>query len=487
MGKLFGTDGIRGKAGHFPLVQPLILSLGHNLIRLLRQQVGGKPKIVIGWDTRESSPWLAQTIAQAASREGAEICLAGVLPTSAISYLTKKHQFQAGVMISASHNPYDDNGIKIFQQDGFKLADHQEEELETLLLGASEYPEPERTSFSPVRESEDLKKVEIKTAKPVGWSQRLESYPGPSGLAAEIEPDFSYHRDYVDFLRRLFPRSESGKGIKMVVDCANGASSGIAPSLFEELGFKIVAMNTQPNGKNINANCGALYPQTLAARVKAEGANLGVAFDGDADRAIFVDEKGKILNGDYTLYILANFLQQRNQLALPAVVGTVMSNMGLEVALSRLGLRLVRTRVGDRYVLEEMLRSGANLGGERSGHTILLDLCPTGDGLLTTLKLTETMLLTGKKLSELAAGLIEFPQYLLNVPVKRRVDFSNLPEWEKTITHFKKKLGPYGRIEVRYSGTEPVVRVMVEAEEESLVQQSAEAVAQFIHNHLGRE
>lgn len=486
MGKLFGTDGIRGKAGQYPLIQPLISSLGHNLIRLLQRQVS-RPRVIIGWDTRESSPWLAQTIAQAASREGAEVCLAGVLPTSAISYLTKKHQFQTGVMISASHNPYDDNGIKIFQPDGVKLADHQEEELETLLLSASEYPEPERTSFSLVRESEDLKKVEIKTAKPVGWSQRLESYPGPSGLAAEIEPDFSYRRDYVDFLRRLFPRSESGKGIKMVVDCANGASSGIAPSLFEELGFKIVAMNTQPNGKNINANCGALYPQALAAHVKAEGANLGVAFDGDADRAIFVDEKSKILNGDYTLYILANFLQQRNQLALPVVVGTIMSNMGLEVALSGLGLKLVRTRVGDRYVLEEMLRSGANLGGERSGHTILLDLFPTGDGLLTTLKIIEAMLLTGKKLSELAAGLIEFPQYLLNVPVKRRVDFSLLPGWEKIISYFREKLGPYGRIEVRYSGTEPVVRVMAEAKEEELVRESAEAIAQFIQNNLGGE
>lgn len=464
MGKLFGTDGIRGRAGQYPLDYLTVFSLGQSLIHLLQARASS-PRIIIGWDTRESSPWLARAIAEGIISARGKAEMAGVLPTSAVSFITRTYRYDAGVVISASHNPYQDNGIKIFQSDGLKLNDALEEELEKMIF----------------------KKIDTESEKKSGekgkeYEESLEA----NSLWVEKNINPVLVEDYLQFLVRNFI-SGSAAGLKIVIDCSNGASSRIAPALFERLGFKVRVISDLPDGRNINAGCGALYPENVARSVQEWQADLGVAYDGDADRAIFVDEKGKILNGDYTLFIQARFLQKKNKLRSPVIVATIMSNMGLEVALTRLGLKLIRTKVGDRYVLEEMLRCSAQLGGERSGHTIFLDIFPAGDGLLTSLKMAETMIETGQKLSELGAELVEFPQLLINVPVSQKIDFSLIPDFEATLRQARERLGSSGRIEVRYSGTEPVARIMVEGEKEEVVKESAEELAALIKKHLGTE
>jgi len=464
MGKLFGTDGIRGRAGKYPLDYPTVFSLGQSLIHLLLARTSN-PRVIIGWDTRESSPWLARAIAEGIVSARGRVELAGVLPTSAISFITRTRHYDAGVVISASHNPYEDNGIKIFQSDGLKLNDALEEELERIIFKKIDAESEGNSGKEAEKYEESIK----------GSSQWAEKKINP----ALVE-------DYLQFLASNFTCS-SASSLKIVIDCSNGASSSIAPVLFERLGFKIRVMSDAPDGRNINAGCGALYPENLARSVQEWQADLGVAYDGDADRAIFVDEKGKILNGDYTLFIQARFLQKKNKLRSPLIVATIMSNMGLEVALARLGLKLIRTKVGDRYVLEEMLRCSAQLGGERSGHTIFLDIFPAGDGLLTSLKMAETMIETGQKLSELGAELVEFPQLLINVPVRQKIDFSLIPDFEATLRQARERLGSSGRIEVRYSGTEPVARIMVEGEKEEMVKESAGELAALIKKHLGTE
>jgi len=518
MVKLFGTDGIRGRAGEYPLNKPTVFALGRSLARLLRPQ-NKTLRIIIGWDTRESSPWLAETLAQGIRMEGGKVYLAGVIPTSAVSLLTQLNHFSAGVVISASHNPYEDNGIKIFQEDGYKLSDNLEAELEKMISRSAQFSkeENERNIKLPEETAEERKAVEEliskegvrEIMKPARQSKKEGEKEGeasqdkkrtkgeskvkeekslwPERVEGETKEEINnlLIQKYLDFHRSLFPSPQEFSGLKIVVDCAHGASSTLAPELFESLGFKVRAIHNQPNGRNINAHCGALYPESLAEAVQVNGADLGVAYDGDADRAIFVDEKGKILNGDHTLFVQARYLQAKNRLRLPAVVATIMSNMGLEIALARLGLGLIRTRVGDRYVLEAMLKEGANLGGERSGHTIFLDDCPTGDGLLTSLRMAQVMVETGQKLSDLGAGLVEWPQILLNIPVKERKDFSLIPGFEASIHRAKKALGRSGRIEVRYSGTEPVARVMVEAESEAMARSLAEEIAHLLERHLG--
>lgn len=457
MGKLFGTDGVRGRAGEFPLDETTIFFLGESLVQLLKEETN-QPKILIGWDTRESSPWIARTVAAGIISASGQVELAGVLPTSAISFLTQRYNYKAGVVISASHNPYEDNGIKIFQSDGLKLKDAQEEILEKMIL----------------------EKRQERIDEPA-----IKNYWIPECPSLEEKGPTTWERAYLQFLSQNFIPRGFAFPLKIVIDCSHGASSKIAAILFGELGFKVKVINNQPNGRNINAGCGALYPEGLAESVVKEKADFGVAYDGDADRAILVDENGRILNGDYTLFIQANWLLRQGRLRSPYIVATIMSNLGLEIALSRLGLQLIRTKVGDRYVLEEMLRRGASLGGERSGHTIFLDIFPAGDGLLTSLKMAEAMIASGRKLSELAAGLTEFPQILINVPVIRKIDFSEIPGFEKTLKQIKEKLGPFGRVEVRFSGTEPVARVMVEGEKEELVHQAAEEIAGLIKNYLG--
>ncbi|MCX7973436.1 MAG: phosphoglucosamine mutase [Candidatus Aminicenantes bacterium] len=457
MGQLFGTDGVRARAGEYPLDYPTIFNLGKSLIYLFKNKTS-QPRTLIGWDPRESSPWIAKVIAEGIASAGGLAELAGVLPTSAISFLTRLHRYEAGIVVSASHNPYEDNGIKIFQSDGFKLKDSQEEILEKMIL------EKNYESFDQKFKANQL---------------ALENFFIKKNFQIDLE------KDYLQFLSQNFIPGRLSTGLKIVIDCSNGASSTIAPHLFDQLGFQVKVINNQPDGRNINANCGSLFPEGLSKKVLQEQADLGVAYDGDADRAILVDEKGRILNGDFTLFIQARWFQQRKKLRSPYIVATVMSNMGLEIALSRLGLKLIRSKVGDRYVLEEMLRRRASLGGERSGHTIFLDILPAGDGLLTSLKIVETMIESGLKLSELAADLIEFPQLLINVPVSRKTNFSEIPGFETTIKLIREKLGPFGRIEVRYSGTEPVVRVMVEGEDEELVKQSAQEIAALIKKYLG--
>lgn len=444
MTRLFGTDGIRATAGQYPLDRETVFILGRALAELLQDE-GLPPRILIGRDTRESGPWLEGVLSRGIQAGGGEAVSAGVIPTSAISFLTRKHGFSSGIVISASHNPYQDNGIKVFSPKGLKISEAWEERLEEALGLAS-----------PSLEIGDV------------W----------------VPSDASLVEDYRDFLASTFQGFPRGKRLSLVVDCANGASASIAPRLFSDLGFKVRAIHHQPDGKNINLGCGSLYPQELARAVVEERADLGIAYDGDSDRAIWVDEKGRILNGDHTLFVQARAMKAKNELRSDAVVATTMSNMGLEKALQAMGLQLVRTRVGDRYVLEKMMEIGANLGGEQSGHTIFLDDCPTGDGLLTSLKMLGVMLEAGASLSELASGLPRFPQVLLNVPVKEKRDFALFPEILATMEEINHTLADAGRLDVRYSGTEPVARVMVEGEDEALVHGLAQRMAGVIAKHL---
>ena len=444
MKKLFGTDGMRGIAGQFPLDYPTVLALGKSLVHLLREE-GLEPRILIGRDTRESGAWIEQALFQGIQEEEGEVVSAGVIPTSAVSYLTIKHAFRAGIVISASHNPYQDNGIKIFSSRGFKISDAWEARLE-----------------------KDL-------AKTRGESKEKKT---------DISPLFSLRRDYEDFLAGQLASLPPKRNLTLVVDCSNGASSVIAPEVLSSLGFKVEAIHNSPDGKNINRDCGSLHPESLARAVLKKRADLGIAYDGDADRAIWVDERGRILNGDHTLFVLARFMKKKGRLKSRTVVATTMSNVGLEKALQAMGLELARTKVGDKYVLEEMLKLKANLGGEQSGHTIFLDDCPTGDGILTSLKLLEAMMASGMSLSKLVEDYEEFPQILLNVKVKEKVEFSRFPEIIKVMEEIKRELDNSGRLDVRYSGTESLARVMVEGEDKSRVETLARKMIEVLAKDL---
>ncbi len=444
MNRLFGTDGIRAVAGQPPLDGQTIFVLGRALVNLLRQE-GFPPQILIGRDTRESGPWIEEMLFQGIRAGGGEAVSGGVIPTSAVSFLTQKHGFSAGIVISASHNPYQDNGIKIFSASGFKIPEEWEARLEKSI--ASENASPEK-----------------KTGR--------------------ISPDPALIEEYLEFLASKLRCGRRAPTLHLVIDCANGASSDIAPQLFSNLGFKVTAIHHTPNGKNINLGCGSLHPEELARKVVEERADLGVAYDGDSDRAIWVDEKGRIRNGDHTLFIQAKDLKARGQLKSGGVVATTMSNMGLEKALREMGIALFRTRVGDRYVLEKMVELGANLGGEQSGHTIFLDDCPTGDGLLTSLKMLDVILDNGAPFSEMAEELCEFPQILLNVRVKQKADFNLFPEISRVMEEIRQTLGETGRLDVRYSGTEPLARVMVEGEDPATVEKLARRMAGVIAKYL---
>lgn len=446
MGKLFGTDGMRAVAGQFPLEYSAVYMLGKTLIKILHEK-GLPPKVIIGRDTRESGEWIEQAMIHGIQDYQGEAISAGVIPTSAISYLTKKHPFSSGVVISASHNPYQYNGIKIFSHDGLKIPDNWEDTLETAL------------KFS----------GQITPKKNI-----------------EIKYDSSLSQEYIDFLKTRFSMRFSPRKIKIICDCSNGTSSFFAPRVLSDLGFDVTPIYAEPNGKNINAGCGSMHPENLAKEVVEHNADIGIAYDGDADRAFWIDEKGKILNGDYTLLILAQFFQKQNKLKSDYIVATTMSNLGLEKALEKLHIKLFRTQVGDKYVLEQMIRLQANLGGEQSGHTIILDECPTGDGILTSIKMLETMVSMNAPLSTLAEGLKEYPQVLKNVPISHKEDLKNFSEITKTITHIKQRLADKGRLNVRFSGTEPVVRIMVEGENLEEINKFANEIADSISKHLGK-
>lgn len=445
MKKLFGTDGIRAMAGQFPLDHSSVYTLGKALVELLEEE-GLPPKVIIGRDTRESGEWLEQALFHGINESQGEAFSAGIIPTSAISFLTKKYSFSAGIVISASHNPYQDNGIKIFSSQGTKISDIWEEKLERAI----------QTGRKNVRKEKK-----------------------------EIKPSSSFGKDYMDFLLSRFSSVSLQKKIKIALDCSNGASCFFAPKVFRNLGFDVITTGASPDGKNINARCGSLYPQNLAKKVVENKAHLGIAYDGDADRAIWVDEKGRILNGDHTLIVLSQSMKEKEVLKSDYVVATAMSNLGLEKALERLKLKLYRTQVGDKYVLEQMMKLGANLGGEQSGHTIFLDDCPTGDGILTSIKMLDVMVSRNTSLSELVKDFEEFPQVLVNVRVSRKDDFNKFPEIKNAMDEIEKELADSGRLHLRYSGTEPLARIMIEGQNKDQIENHAHKMARLITRYLG--
>ncbi len=468
MAALFGTDGIRGVAGEPPLDARTIFAVGRAVGEFLTGATAsayatpgaaseGKPTVLLGEDTRESSPWVTSYLAAGLRAAGIEPISAGVLPTPAIAQLVCARGFAAGVVVSASHNPYRDNGIKLLGPSGMKLPDEVEAELEGRVQEA---------------------------LRPVGeGAAALEELQGePSAYQPQVDPSLA--EEYVAGLRARVEDINLGS-LHVVVDCANGAATWVAPGLFAGLGARVTAIHAAPDGKNINADCGALYPESLQKKVVELGADLGVAFDGDADRAIFVTHAGRVVDGDGVLFATARWMKEKKKLKTETVVGTLMANMGLEEALRREGLQLVRTAVGDRYVLEEMLRRGANLGGEQSGHVIFLDDAPTGDGLLTALKICAIMVERGCSLEALVADLKPFPQVLVNVRVREKIPFAQLPAVQQAIQKAQAALADRGRVLVRYSGTEALARVMVEAESAAEVESWATAIASAIEEAIG--
>ena len=444
--RLFGTDGVRGEAGRFPLDAPTMETIGASLaVRL-----GGSPLIVVGRDTRESGEWLERALIAGALSHGARCESAGVITTPAVAFLTRSLGAQAGVVISASHNPYQDNGVKIFAPSGRKLDD----------------------------ETERLIEADIFAAQDSGPSQSQRASPA-ADHSAELRSR------YLAFLE-----NEIGAGLSLqdhiiVVDAANGAASELAPALFGSLGARVIAINNQPDGRNINLNCGSLHIEELQEKVVAGGATLGVAFDGDADRALFVDAQGKFVDGDATLWVLANNLRTRGELNQNLVVATVMSNIGLEIALRSRNLKLLRTDVGDKYVLEELLRTGASLGGEQSGHIIFPAISLAGDGMITTLCLLRAMTHEQKPLHALTEGFQRFPQILVNVKVREKRQFTDVPAIKDLATQTEIMLGEKGRLLLRYSGTEPLARVMIEGENQSEIDRYASDLAAVIREQLG--
>ena len=450
--KLFGTDGIRAIAGEAPLDPTTIYSVGLALAHSLRK-TATRPRVLLGRDTRESGPWIASTLAEGLRQAGATLESAGVVTTPAIAFLTRTHGFHAGVVISASHNPWQDNGIKLFGADGFKLPDALELAMEEeILFHAAQVKISDPSCFAPVEENAALQ------------------------------------RDYIQFLIDCVP-GLSLSGLKIVADCANGAAAAIAPELLRRLngdGRAIVTLlNIAPDGRNINALCGALHPENVAHEVKARGADLGLTFDGDADRCMLAGAQGNVINGDAILLIAARDLKARGMLTGDVIVATTMSNMGLEAALKHSNIRMLRAPVGDRYVLEEMQKVNAALGGEQSGHILFPHLATTGDGLLTALVVLDLIARTGKSISELTADLKIFPQVIVNVKVREKKPLETIPAVVDAIRAAEAELKDTGRVVIRYSGTEALARVMIEAESEEAMRRHAEAIAAAIRNELG--
>lgn len=449
--QLFGTDGIRGVAGEFPLTHESTFcigrALGHDLLRS-----NPKPRVVIGQDTRDSSCWIADRVATGLMSSGVEVHSAGVITTPGVAYLARSRKLDAGVVISASHNPWTDNGIKIFSGDGFKLPDAHELAIEKEIFGFLESRESAQTDSS------------------------LASLPGEHALRAA----------YIEWLAGTI-RTDLSR-LRVLVDCANGAATAEAPELFRACRVQATFTHSSPDGKNINAGCGALHPENVAKQIaESKGAfDLGITFDGDADRALFSDANGRVVNGDAVLLLLARDMRQRDLLAGETVVATTMSNMGLEVAFKNSGIHMLRANVGDKYVLEEMMKSGAKLGGEQSGHIIFRDgEATTGDGLLTALRVMEVMVRSGRSLADLISDLKVFPQRIQNVRVREKVPFDQVSEIKHAIESAQKELDGNGRVVVRYSGTEALARVMVEAESEEKMNALTDTIAEAIRNTLG--
>jgi phosphoglucosamine mutase len=444
--QLFGTDGVRGKAGVYPLDHETVARLGAALVRAMRGEATRPLRFIIGRDTRESGDWIERELARGVHSEGAAITSAGVIPTPATAYVTRAMGFDAGLVISASHNPFEDNGIKVFSGRGEKFTESLERHVESILFDD-------------------------------GWSV-------PAGGLPPVE-----HTDvveaYLEHTRRALPRPERLGRFKLAIDTANGATTTVAPRLFRDLGFDVTVIGDTPDGRNINLDCGSTHPERLAAIVGAGGHGLGVAFDGDGDRAIFIDRHGRVVDGDAVMLMCARHMKAQGRLAGNAVVATVMSNIGLEIALRDSGIDLVRCPVGDKYVMEEMIRRGLSIGGEQSGHIIFSDHLFTGDGLATALNVLRVIADTGRALDDLASELVSYPQVLLNVRVREKTDLRSVPAIAEAMDRVEGRLAGQGRLLVRYSGTEPLLRVMIEGRDQQEIHGWAREIADTVRQQLG--
>jgi phosphoglucosamine mutase len=455
--QLFGTDGIRGVAGEFPLTRESVFLIGTALGRDLRKNAGSGQtvRVVIGQDTRESSSWIADRLTLGLASEGVEVHSAGILTTPGVAYLARSRGYSAGIVVSASHNPWMDNGIKVFSGDGYKFPDARELEVEKEIFALIQDKHPE-----------------------------LAVHPAPR---PSLPGEESLRREYIDWLAAGVSADLSK--LKVLVDCANGAAAAEAPELFHKLGIPVTILHASPTGKNINDGCGALHAATVARALverKSENFDLGVTFDGDADRALFSDAEGRGVNGDAVLLLAARDMQSRGTLTNATVVATTMSNMGLEIALQRSGIRMLRANVGDKYVLEEMQNTGATLGGEQSGHILFRDGdATTGDGLATALRVMEVIVRSGKPLAALVHDLKVFPQVIKNIRVREKTPFAQVPPIACAIQEAERSLNGNGRVVVRYSGTEALARVMVEAESEDTMKSLADSIARAIETALG--
>jgi phosphoglucosamine mutase len=447
--KLFGTDGVRGIANQDPMTSEMALRLGRAAAHLFKNK-SGRHRIVIGKDTRLSGYMLECGLTSGICSMGVDVLLVGPFPTPGIAFLTRSLRADAGVVISASHNPFQDNGIKFFSRDGFKLPDEMEHEMEDLIFSGK---------IDRIRP----------TADDIGKAFRVEDAEGR----------------YIEFVKNTFPKGINLDGFKIVLDCANGAAYKVAPMVLRELDAQVTVIGVEPNGTNINQGCGSTHPEILQKAVLEQSAHLGIAHDGDADRAVFVSEKGEVVDGDQIMAALALALKTEGRLAKNTLVTTVMSNLGLDRAAEAAGIRVVKTPVGDRYVLERMLKDGYNFGGEQSGHVIFLDYNTTGDGLITALQVLSLMKRSRKSLSELAKTMVVFPQVLLNVHVREKKELAGIPKIQKQIKRIEQQLDGTGRLLVRYSGTESVVRIMVEGEREEEIRNLAWELAKTIEAALG--
>ena len=442
--RLFGTDGVRGVAGIFPLDPATISRLGAALVRAL--PLDHPKRLVVGRDTRESGEWIERELARGAASQGATISTLGVVPTPTVAYIAGAFDFDLGVVLSASHNPHGDNGIKVFSGRGEKFGEREERTVEEVMADES-------------------------------WSVSMRDSP--------VAPRPELVSAYLDHTQKLLSAANATDGLRIAVDMANGATTTTAAALLTRLGFEVIPLGNKPNGRNINLECGSTHPARLAATVVAERCRLGVAFDGDGDRAILVDARGRVIDGDAVLLILALAFQRAGRLAGDTVVATVMSNAGLELALRRHGIKLVRTPVGDKHVMEAMIAGGYTLGGEQSGHVVLAEHLPTGDGLATALAVLRVMRETGRELADLAAELVTLPQTLVNVRVRTKLPVDQVPEVRAAMARVEAALDGRGRLLVRYSGTEPLLRVMIEGEDQASVQMWAEEIAEAVRSSLG--
>ncbi len=448
MRRLFGTDGVRGKAGTYPLDHETVARLGAALVRAMRAESGGGRalRFIIGRDTRESGDWIERELGRGVHAEGAAITTAGVIPTPATAYVTRAMSFDAGLVISASHNPFEDNGIKVFSGRGEKFTEAVEQQVEAIIDDAS-------------------------------WQVPAGGLP-PVDRTDVVDA-------YIAHTRLAFPNPGRLGRFHIAIDTANGATTTVAPRLFKELGYDVTVIGDEPDGRNINLNCGSTHPERLAALVKADGFRMGVAFDGDGDRAIFIDHEGRVVDGDAVMLMCARHMKEQGRLSGNAIVATVMSNIGLEIALRESGIELVRCPVGDKYVMEEMIKRGLSMGGEQSGHIIFSDHLFTGDGIATALNVLRVLADTGRELADLASQLVSYPQVLVNVRVRERKELKSIPAIADAMQRIEERLAGQGRLLVRYSGTEPLLRVMIEGRDQQEIQAWAREIADTVKQSLG--